>query len=246
MSERSRDVLRSEFARAAATFAERTKGRFDELGVVEFADVEPGGTVAEVGAGTGNFLQLFGGTAAFSIAIDLTPAMLAEARSRFPDMGLLVADGIALPLKSRSVDLVACAQMLHHVSEPLPLLKEMRRIARGRVLVVDQVATENYEQTRFMNELEIARDPSHAVSRSPSAFRVLLRAAGLEIVKEKLSESTQRMSTWMAPGEFPPERFAAVEGFIERFGPETGMDFRREGDEWAFTRRRAMFLCERG
>jgi hypothetical protein len=122
----------------------------------------------------------------------------------------------------------------------------MRRVCGGRILVVDQIAPESYEQTRFMNELEMARDPSHAASRSPSTFRILLRAAGLEILDERIAESTQRMSTWMAPGEFPLERFQAVESFIEKYGPETGMDFHRENDEWAFTRRRAMFLCERG
>jgi ubiquinone/menaquinone biosynthesis C-methylase UbiE len=137
--------------------------------------------------------------------------------------------------------------MLHHVHDPLPLLKEMRRVATddGGVLVVDQVAPESYERTAFMNQLEAIRDPSHATSRSRSSMRVLLQSAGLEIVEESLATSTQTMSNWMAPGEFPEERFAAVEEFIERFGQETGMGFRRENDEWAFDRHRMMFLCRR-
>jgi ubiquinone/menaquinone biosynthesis C-methylase UbiE len=242
----NRDVLRDEFTRAASAFAQRTKGRFDELDVVAFSGVNAGATVAEVGAGTGNFLQLFSEVAGRLIAIDVTPAMLQEAYTRFPQMTLVLADGLALPFRSRSIDLVTCAQMLHHVFEPLPLLKEMRRVTAGRVLVVDQVVPDNYEQARFMNQLEIVRDPSHAASRSMSDFRVLLQSAGLEILDEKLSLGTQTMSGWMAPGEFPPERFAAVEEFIDRYGTQTGMDFRRENGEWAFTRRRAMFVCDRG
>lgn len=243
----NRSVVREEFTRAASTFAERTKGRFDNLGVVAFSRVEPASTVLEVGAGTGNFLDLFSEVAGQLIAVDVTERMLRQARATFPSISLVMADGKRLPFGSRSVDLVTCAQMLHHVHEPLPLLKEMRRVATedGAVLVVDQAAPESYEQTAFMNELEAIRDPSHAVSRSPSSLRVLLQSAGLDVVEEKVVSSRQTLSRWMAPGEFPQERFAQVDDFIERFGAETGMRFRKENDEWAFDRRRVMFLCRR-
>ena len=243
----NRPVMREEFTRAAATFAERTKGRFDHMDVVAFSRVPAGTTVIEVGAGTGNFLALFGDKASRLIAVDVTEEMLRTARRQFPSMDLVMGDGIRLPFRSRSVDLVSCAQMLHHVHEPLPLLKEMRRVAAddGAVLVVDQAAPESYEQTAFMNQLDAIRDPSHAASRSPSALRVLLQSAGLTVVEEKLTTTTQTMSKWMAPGEFPEERFALVEDFIERFGAETGMDFRKQNGEWAFNRERVMFLCRR-
>lgn len=243
----NRAVVRQEFTRAASTFAERTRGRFDHMDVVSFSGVRSGATVLEVGAGSGNFLNLFSGVAGRVVAVDITEEMLREAQRTFPSMDLLLADGKRMPFGSRSVDLVSCAQMLHHVHDPLPLLKEMRRIVTddGAVLVIDQVAPESYEQTAFMNQLEALRDPSHAMSRSPSVMRVLLQSAALEIVEEKVVSSTQTMSNWMAPGEFPEERFALVDDFIERFGAETGMGFHMEGGEWAFDRHRAMFLCRR-
>jgi len=239
--------MREEFTRAAATFAQRTKGRFDHMNVVEFSRIEPGATVMEIGAGTGNFLDLFSGFASQLIAVDVTEQMLRTAKDSFASMSLVMGDGVRLPIRSRSIDLVTCAQMLHHVHEPLPLLKEMRRVtaANGGVLVVDQAAPESYEQTAFMNQLEAIRDPSHASSRSPSSLRVLLQSAGLEVVDAKVSTATQTMSSWMAPGEFPEERFRQVTDFIERFGDETGMRFRKENGEWAFDRTRVMFLCRR-
>lgn len=239
--------MREEFTRAATAFAERTKGRFDHMNVVEFSRVRAGATVVEVGAGTGNFLDLFSGIAERLIAVDVTEEMLRTAQGSFPHMGLLLGDGMKLPLRSRSIDLVGCAQMLHHVHEPLPLLKEMRRVSHpvGGVLVVDQAAPESYEQTAFMNELETIRDPSHAASRSPSVLRVLIQTAGLDVVDEQLTTTTQTMSKWMAPGEFPDERFARVDAFIEKFGSETGMNFRKERSEWVFDRQRVMFLCKR-
>ena len=243
----NRPVVRDEFTRAASTFAERTKGRFDHMGVVGFSRIAAGARVMEIGAGTGNFLGLFDEVASQLIAVDVTEEMLHIAREQFPSMQLVMGDGAFLPFRSRSVDLVSCAQMLHHVHEPLPLLKEMRRVcaANGSVLVIDQAAPENYEQTAFMNQVEAIRDPSHAASRSPSALRVLLQSAGLEVLEEKVTVVTQTMSKWMAPGEFPEERFAQVEDFIERFGDETGMRFRKENDGWAFDRARVMFLCRR-
>jgi hypothetical protein len=121
----------------------------------------------------------------------------------------------------------------------------MRRITApgGRVLVVDQAATEHFEEAVAMTELEILRDPSHAASRPPSAFRILFRAAGLEITDERVVEDRQWLSKWMWPGEFPEERIEAVRAFIERRGAETGMAFERDGDDWAFTRRRVMLLA---
>jgi SAM-dependent methyltransferase len=238
-------TLQAEFERAAPHFAARTKGRFDNLGVVEFARVAGGETVLEVGAGTGNFLSLFSEVAARLVAVDLVPAMLVVARRELPSVEALAADGARLPLKSASIEVVASAQALHHVAHPVPILQEMRRVAAGdgRVLVVDQAATEHFEEAVVMTELELLRDPSHAVSRPPSAFRIMFRVAGLEIVDERVVEDRMWLSKWMWPGEFPQERIDAVRAFIEKRGRMTGMGFERDGDDWAFTRRRVLILA---
>ena len=247
MTDAHREALRTEFERAAPIFAERTRSRFDQLDVVAFTGLKHVERAIEVGGGTGNFLSKFEDVADELIAVDLTEGMLREARARFQNMKVVLADGTRLPFASRSVDLTTCAQMLHHVWEPLPLLKELRRVTtdRGKVLVVDQVSTESYEQAAFMTQLEAIRDPSHAVSRPPSALKVIVKSAGLEIEDVRVVESEQRISTWMAPGEFPEDRFAMVDEFITKFGPETGMGFTKDADEWVFTRRRAMILARR-
>ena len=242
-----REQLQAEFERAAEGFASRTRGRFDDLGAPEFARFSDGESVLEVGCGTGNFLSLFAGRAGILIGVDVTFGMLRRAYMEHPDVLPVQADGARLPLGSRSIDLVASAQALHHIHRPVPVVKEMARVARagGRVLIVDQLAPESYEQAAFMTQLDTIRDPSHAVSRPRSAFHIVVRSAGLEIIDEKVHESRSRLSNWMWPGEFPEERMAAVVDFIQRFGHETGMDFVREGDDWTFTRRRIMLLARR-
>jgi SAM-dependent methyltransferase len=242
-----REVLQAEFERAARDFDQRTRGRFDHLGVVDFVRLRGGESVAEIGAGTGNFLSLFSDRAARLIAVDLTAGMLKEARRRIDGVELAVADGAKLPLRTGSIDVVTSAQVLHHIFRPVPFLKEMRRVAapRGRILIVDHVAPESYEQAMMMNELERVRDPSHAASRPPSAFRIMARSAGLELVDERVVSSRSRLSEWMWPGEFPPERIEAVRRFIDRHGDSTGMEFERDKGDYAFTRRRIMLLAKR-
>lgn len=242
---RPRSTVTAEFGRAAEGFDRRTKGRFDDLGVLELARPDPAGTVLEVGVGTGNFLGLFEGVAARLVGVDLTPEMLVRAQTAHPGMLLVRADGARLPLESDSVDLVVSAQTLHHVAEPIALLREMVRVMMpgGRLLIVDQVAQEKFEAAITMNQLEVVRDPSHAASRPPSALRTMVRAVGLEPAAERIVEIDERFSEWMMPGEFPQERIEAVRAFIARRGHETGMGWRHDGSEWVFSRRRMMLLA---
>ncbi len=242
-----RDTIQAEFERASKTFAERTAGRFDHMNVVEFSAVEPGATVLEVGAGTGSFLALFTEMAGHQIALDITAGMLEQARARNPEMAIIQADGAALPIRSRSIDLACSAQVLHHIHRPIPVLKEMRRVVaeEGRVLIVDQVAPERVEETIAMNELDSLRDLSHAACRPPSGLRIMISAAGLDIEAEEIHESQDHLSKWMSPDEFPAERIAPVYAFVEAHGSETGMAFERDGDDWTFSRRRIQILARR-
>jgi ubiquinone/menaquinone biosynthesis C-methylase UbiE len=217
------------------------------MDVIDFARVEPDATVLEVGSGTGNFLSLFEGVASSCIGVDLTFGMLEEARRRYPSQLLVQGDGESLPLASASVDLATCAQMIHHVWDPLPLVKELRRVAGrgGRVLIVDQVATERFEEATRMSQLETVRDPSHAVSRPPSGYLTMVRAAGLEVIDERIFEDRSRFSKWMWSNEFDEERIDATRRFVEQHGHETGMGFEKDGDDYVFTRRRIMILAQR-
>lgn len=237
--------VKEEFERVATTFGERTAGRFDHMKVVEFSRISPGESVVEVGAGTGNFLALFREVAALLAAVDVTHSMLESARKLHGIENLIVADGAQLPLRDSSFSLVCCAQMLHHVPDPMPLLREMARVAGpgGRVLVVDQLAGDSEAEIEALNELEILRDPSHARSRPATEFRKLLTQVGLQIVDEKVTERKESFSSWMSPPEFPPERIEAVRRYISDKGEATGLGFIEEGDEIFYTRRRIMLLA---
>jgi ubiquinone/menaquinone biosynthesis C-methylase UbiE len=241
---RDHESVQKEFERVASSFAERTQGRFDHMQVVEFSRVRDGESVMEVGAGTGNFLALFSEVAGSLVALDVTPGMLREAVNRHTGITAVVGDGARVPVRSGSVDLVASAQMFHHVADPAPIIGEMGRVARGRVLVVDQVSAENQYEADAMTELELIRDPTHALTRTPSDLRRHLPEAGLEIIDERIAVSRDRFSKWMWPQEFPEDRIRAVRRFIEERGGETGMEFEPDGDDFIFTRHRLMLLAQ--
>lgn len=243
MDQEHKDVVQEEFERAASTFAERTKGRFDKMDAVGFSKVTSGASVMEVGGGTGNFLGLFAGLAGMLVAVDLTHGMLVEAARRNPGMIAVVGDGSRIPARDSSIDLVASAQMFHHVFDPVEIIREMGRVSRGQILVVDQVSNENEAEAGAMTELELVRDPSHAVTRTPSQLRDLLVTSGLQVTDERIVESRDRFSKWMWAGEFPEERIDSVRRFIVERGSETGMDFQPIDDDFEFTRRRLMLLA---
>ena len=101
-------------------------------------------SVLDVGCGTGEFEQLAHQRfpEARLVGIDVTPAMLAMARGKFPDatwVTFLLAQAEDLPVASERFDAVVSCSMLHHVEEPERLLRECARVLRpgGQLVVVD-------------------------------------------------------------------------------------------------------------
>jgi SAM-dependent methyltransferase len=106
------------FARAAA-----------ELGVPS------GASVLDVGCGTGRALPALRaevGVSGAVIGLDVTPEMLATARSkgRDGDGALVLADSRSVPLVGASVDAVFAAGLITHVSDPEGTLRELARVTR--------------------------------------------------------------------------------------------------------------------
>ena len=238
-------VVREEFERAAAGFARRTVGRFDHLDVLNFSRVAPGSSVIEVGAGTGNFVSLFAPVARRLVATDLTPGMLRDAREMHGLTRIVCGDGARLPFADGTFDLVTSAHAMHHIPEPVGVLREMARIVApaGNVMVVDITASDDPAGAARADEVMTIRDPSHARSLRTSEMRAALEASGLSIVDHRVVDRRGLVSNWMWPGEFPEERIAEVRAYVERHWREIGMDLQPDGDDFTYLDRRQMFLA---
>lgn len=106
--------------------------------LVEWAHLEPGVTVLDVGCGTGaaaRFAAEQVGSSGQVIGVDVNAGMIEMARSLPPAKGAAVAwyEGSAyeLPLEDQCVDVVLCAQTLQFLKDRPAALAEMRRVLKS-------------------------------------------------------------------------------------------------------------------
>jgi ubiquinone/menaquinone biosynthesis C-methylase UbiE len=101
--------------------------------------IGPSDRILDLGCGTGIVARVLrerlGGAARIS-GLDLSPAMVAMARTLAPEVDFREGDATALPFETGGFDLVICQQMLQFVPDPLVALREVRRVLApgGRLL----------------------------------------------------------------------------------------------------------------
>jgi ubiquinone/menaquinone biosynthesis C-methylase UbiE len=104
------------------------------------------GDVLEVAVGTGLNLAFYRSDVRLT-AVDLSPAMLAVARSRAAELGrevdLREADAQALPFPDESFDAVVCTLSLCNIPDPQAAIGQMGRVLRpgGRLLLLDHIGS---------------------------------------------------------------------------------------------------------
>jgi SAM-dependent methyltransferase len=100
-----------------------------------------GRSVLEVCCGSGMMSEKFALAGAVVTGSDFSPAAIARARSRARryrfSARFLVADAENLAFPDRSFDLVAVHDGLHHLDDPTRATREMARVARYGVLILD-------------------------------------------------------------------------------------------------------------
>lgn len=185
-AERHNAEILDQFTRQAVPFATaptiRDRGILDRI--VRLAEPEPGDTVLDVACGPGLLTCAFARVARQATGIDLTPAMLEQARKEQREEGLNnltwdIGDATALPYRDGEFSIVATRFSFHHFLDPLSVLKEMRRVCRrgGRVVVADSAPAA--AKADAFNKVEKLRDPSHTRAMPVEELRGLFAAAGL-------------------------------------------------------------------
>jgi SAM-dependent methyltransferase len=144
--------------------------------------------VLDVGCGTGQFVVKIACLVAHATGIDLTPAMLDQARAHQHKVGVSnvswrQADSSALPVADGSFSLVTSRSMLHHAADPVATVAEMKRACRpgGRIAVMD--LTPEAARAPAFDAFELLRDPSHARTLTAQELREIGRRLGMTEIR---------------------------------------------------------------
>lgn len=111
-----------------AAFEGLTAQAAEEL--LDAADVKEGTRLLDVASGPGHVAGLAASRGARVTGSDFSPAMLAIARAKHPEVEFRVADAEALPFEDGSFDAVTMAFLLGHLGHPDRALEEARRVLR--------------------------------------------------------------------------------------------------------------------
>lgn len=175
-----------QFTRQAVPFAQAQAIRNQEALelIVKLAAAGAEDTSLDVCCGPGLLACAFARVVRHAVGIDLTPAMLDQARQTQAEQGLSnltwqEGDVNALPFPDAHFSIVSSRFALHHLLDPLAALKEMARVSKpgGRVVVADMAPAP--EKADALNAEERLRDPSHVRALPPEELRGLFVQAGL-------------------------------------------------------------------
>jgi SAM-dependent methyltransferase len=204
------DSIREEFTLQASTFGKAAVMTAAEtLGaLVELVPKDADARWLESACGTGLVARALAARVGSVTGVDLTPAMLEQAKRGAADEGIekagfSVGDATALEFADGSFDGSVTRFSLHHIPLPGRVIAELARVVRpgGWVLVSDLVADEaDGEGAAWREEIERLRDPSHWACCTPEQLRGMGAEAGLSLDQEQLISYELDFDEWLARG----------------------------------------------
>jgi SAM-dependent methyltransferase len=229
-------VVIDQFTRQATSFARLPSHEEATELLLDLAGVGPGTEMLDVACGPGMVACAAARHARRVTGIDLTPAMLEQARALQAKLGLdnldwRLGDATALPFEAGSFDAVTTRYSMHHVADPDEVAAELLRVARpgARVAIADMVLPR--AQGTAYDRMERLRDPSHVRTLTREELVTLAIGAGLRELRcadYQFSVDLDRLmrSSFPAPGD--AERVRAL--FESDVGVDRmGLGLRREG-----------------
>jgi SAM-dependent methyltransferase len=139
---------------SGATFGEFERAGWDEQAIgydrmlgrvtarlvdpmLDAAALGPGARLLDVACGPGDATAAAAARGAIAVGVDLATAMVQVARRRHPGVPFLRATAEALPFAPGTFDAVLGGLLVHHLAEPVPVVRELARVlAPGGRLVL--------------------------------------------------------------------------------------------------------------
>lgn len=142
----------------------------------------------DVGCGTGAAVRDAAPNVSRAVGLDLSPGMIAQARSRAQADGLTDVEfregdvSGPLPFESGTFTALVCTTAFHHFPRPQDTIGEMSRVLApgGRLVIAD--ANRRHPAVFALDLVLRVTQPSHVGFRSPTRLMHDLAAAGLHRV----------------------------------------------------------------
>jgi SAM-dependent methyltransferase len=174
-----------QFTRQAASFARLPSHEASTELLLDMAGVGAGSEVLDVACGPGLVACAAAKRAVRVVGVDLTPAMIEQAKRLQAKLALgnidwRIGEATALPFESGRFDAVMTRYSAHHFPDPGLVFAEMRRLAKpgARVTIADMVLPAR--NAAAYDRMERLRDPSHVRTLSREELGALAVAAGLQ------------------------------------------------------------------
>lgn len=153
-------------------------------GVIAALGLKPGQSVADVGAGTGAYMegiaQILGDTGRY-YGVDISPAFIGHMRDRAVHAGLgnvtlIVGRDDDATLPPASVDMILVVNTYHHFSDVEPMLASLHRALKpgGQLVIVEFDRVEGVSRQWILDHIRAGK----------ATFRTEIEAAGFRLIEE--------------------------------------------------------------
>jgi len=159
--------------------------------IVDAIQLQPGMTVADVGAGTGLFIELFTekiGSSGKLYAVDIAPKFVEHLRQRAAEHGLANVTAVlgkedAVPLPAESLDVAFVCDTYHHFEFPQSVLASIHQALRphGVLILIDFERIPGQSRSWIFDH----------VRADKATFTKEIEAAGFRLVEETLIDGLQ-------------------------------------------------------
>lgn len=180
------DIIIDQFTKQAIPFANLAAHSHEEAFklLVALSDAGQKDVVLDIACGPGLLACELAKATSRVTGIDLTPAMIEQAKILQQQKGLNnitwdIGDVTHLPYDDASFSLVVTRYSFHHMIDPGSVLSEMKRVCLpgGRVVVVD--VTPQADKINAYNYVEKLRDPSHVRALTFEELHEMIDKTGL-------------------------------------------------------------------
>lgn len=240
-----KESVQSQFGPVAANYATSSVHAAgpDLAAMLAAANLRGDERVLDAGCGAGHTALTFAPRVAHVIGVDLTLAMLAQAKRLAAERKLTNAefergDVERLPYPDASFDLVTSRYSAHHYPHPIAALREFVRVLKpgGALLLVDVVSPDAPATDTFLNTIELLRDPSHVRDHTADQWSAMFGAAGFEAEQLQSWPLRLEFESWVTRMNTPFLAITQIRALVDGAPREVRAQLAIEGESnYSFT-----------